>query len=155
MLADPTDKRTVKKFCEDEQLKEGTLYQWKARYREEIYEEANRRLKNRKNELRTKGWKRLDSMMDDKTSGSVIKALELFFKLNGDLIERTENRTELMRPEDKKIRIAALLEQITAQAGNNEKARKKAKEASDESDSTEDAEDSGIGGDGNVSRKGP
>lgn len=125
MLADPTDKRTNIQFIRDNNMDEKKLYRWLKKFRAEAYEEANRRLRARKGELRIKGWKRLEDMMDDKSGGNVLKALELFFKLNGDLVERIESRTEMLTPEQKKERIAKILSEAANKVENkNEEARK-------------------------------
>lgn len=125
LLADPSDKRSNIQFCTDAPIDEKTLYRWLKKFRAEAYEEANRRLRARRGELRIKGWKRLEDMMDDKSGGNVLKALELFFKLNGDLIERVESRTEMLTPEQKKERIAKILSEAAnkVEKDNDEKAR--------------------------------
>lgn len=131
LLAEPTDKRTNKQFIETEKLCEQTFYKWLKRFRQDVYEEANRRLRTRRNQLRTKAWKRLEDQFADKSGGNVIKALELYFKLNGDLVERTENRTEMITPEQKKVRLAQFLQEIKA------KSSKSNEESAQEGDSGE------------------
>jgi len=144
LLADPTDKRTNVQFMKDVMISEKSFYNWRKQYRQDIYEEANRRLKLRRNELRIKGWKRLEDMFDDKASGAALKALELYFKLNGDLVERTENRTELLRPEDKRARLKMLLESIANKVGNsNEESREEGEETQEPGQGGDDSAVSG------------
>jgi len=112
LLSDPQDKRNNVQFFTEEKVHEQSFYKWLRTFRQDIHEEANRRLRVRRNELRLRAWKKLEDQFDSDSGGNVIKALELYFKLNGDLIERTENRTEMISPEQKKVRLAQFLQEI-------------------------------------------
>lgn len=115
MLADLSDSRTKAQFCRDVGVDEKSFFTWQARFRSEIYAEANRRMKERRSELKIKGWKRLDNLMDEQSAVG-LKAVELFFKLNGDLVDRVESKTELLTPEEKKKRVAEILSRLAKKA---------------------------------------
>jgi len=119
MLADPSDKRSNAAFFREHGIDEKKGYRWLTPRRAEVYEEANRRLRVRKTELRVKGYKRLESLMDDKSGAVALKAVELLMKLNGDLIERIESRTEMLTLEQKKERVARLLSEAAGKYDNS------------------------------------
>lgn len=146
LLSDPQDKRSNIQFMQEHNVNEQTFYKWLKRFRIDVHEEANRRLRSRRNELRTKAWKRLEDQFSDKSGGNVIKALELFFKLNGDLIERTENRTEMITPEQKKVRLAQFLSEIKAKAGvGHEETQQEVNEVSSGAEGEPNPQTSGEG----------
>lgn len=132
-LADPHDRRTQGQWIDDNQVNERTFFRWKAKFREQIYAEANRKLNSRKTELKIKGWKKLEQLMDENGS-TALKALELFFKLNGELIDRVESKSEILTPEDKKQKLAEALSRISA----NVEKRKKKEQGEDKPDTPND-----------------
>lgn len=104
--ADPMDARTDKQFCEAIQLDYSTFANWKCKYRTHIFQEVERRRKNYQNELRSKGHKALAKKLDKDTN-----AIKLLFQLLGDLVEKSEVRTELSDA-DKLRRIETLRSSI-------------------------------------------
>lgn len=100
--ADPLDGRTDVEFCEAIQLDVSTFRNWKQKYRQYIFKEVEARRKNYTNELRSKGHKALAKKLSTDTN-----AIKLLFQLLGDLVEKTEVRTELSDA-DKQRRIQTL-----------------------------------------------
>ena len=107
--ADPTDHRTQKEFCESYGLKPSTLSSWIHREPTAINYEIDKRRKEYVTQIRQKAWKALDKKLDKGSD----KAIELCFKLLGDFVERSEQKIDYMRPEDKIERIKELLSRIT------------------------------------------
>lgn len=108
-LADPFDDRTEKQWAEDMQIGYSTIYAWKKDKRNEIYIEAERRRKGFLAEIRNKNWKNLIGQ-----SKKNVKAVELAFKLLGDLVEKTETTHNFLQTDEKKARIAELLAKAKA-----------------------------------------
>lgn len=107
LKADPTDHKTQSSFCKEYGVAPSTLYRWLIKDRMAINFEIDKRRKSFVTEIRAKLWKALDKRLD---CGSD-KGIELGFKLIGDFVERTEQKIDYMRPEDKIARIKELLSQ--------------------------------------------
>ena len=107
MQASPLEEITDKAFAEKYQVNYNTLSNWKQDHRKEIFDEVDRRRKDFLKQVRAVAFKSLIKKLDKDTN-----ALKLFFQLSGDLVERTENRTEIMRPEDLKRGISEMLREI-------------------------------------------
>lgn len=103
MQADPTDSRSDKQFCEDIALDYYAFCSWKKKYRPFIFREVEALRRNYKNEMRTKIYKALMKKLDSDTN-----AIKLLAQLMGDLVEKTEVKTENMNDADKIRRIEAL-----------------------------------------------
>jgi hypothetical protein len=101
--ADPTDTRTDAKFCEDICLDYATFSNWKRKYRPFIFREVEARRRTYVNEMRSRIYKALNKKLDTDTN-----AIKLLAQLMGDLVEKTEVKTENMNDGDKVRRIKAL-----------------------------------------------
>jgi len=106
--ADPTDSRNDKKFCEDAVLDYYTFAAWKRRYRPFIYREVEKLRRNYRNEMRSKIYKSLMKKLDSDTN-----AIKLLAQLMGDLVDKTEVKTENMNDADKVRRLKTLSEANT------------------------------------------
>lgn len=106
MQSDPTDTRTDVVFCEEIALDYATFRSWKTKYRAFIFREVESRRKNFRNEMRAKIYKSLVKKMDTDTN-----AIKLLAQLLGDLVEKTEVKTENMNDGDKIRRIKSLREE--------------------------------------------
>ncbi len=138
--ANPTDHRSDKQFCEDIALDYYAFSSWKHKYRPFIYREVEAIRKNYRNELRSRIYKALDKKLDSDTN-----AIKLLAQLMGDLVEKTEVKTENMNDQDKVRRIASLLKANTKK--QREWDRAQATEAKESSPSNEvsgpDSQESG------------
>lgn len=103
-LSDPMDGRTQKEWCYENKIDPSTVSRWKSKHRKEIYTEADRRRKGLISEIRQNNWKSLIARAQKDT-----KAVELIFKLLGDLVEKSETTHNYMRIDEKKTRISELL----------------------------------------------
>jgi transposase-like protein len=113
--ADPTDTRKVKDIAEENGVDQSIIYRWRKQFHKEISEEVEKRRSKYKAKMRSKAWKALDTRLAKDT-----KAIELMFKLMGDLVERSESKVEYMSPEDKRERVKKLLSQVLAKAGKKD-----------------------------------
>jgi hypothetical protein len=107
LQANPLESKTDKSFCEENNLNYGSFRDWKYRNRKQLYDEIERRRKTYIKEMRSVAYKHLMAKLGKDTN-----ALKLFFQLSGDLVERTENRTEVMSPQDLKRGINEMLKDI-------------------------------------------
>lgn len=112
LLSNPCDNRTNKDFCIQYSVSHATFYRWLAENREELYVEADKRRKKFFTELREKNFKAIA-----KNLAASFNDRKLMAQLLGDLIERSETRTEIITPEEKRARLAALLDTISKQTG--------------------------------------
>lgn len=119
MQADPTDRRTDTQFCEEMVLDYSTFRAWKTKYRNFIFREVETRRRNYKNELRARIYKALDKKLDTDTN-----AIKLLAQLLGDLVEKTEVKTENMNDGDKVRRIKTLSEENSKKLFQWERAEK-------------------------------
>lgn len=119
MQADPTDRRTDAQFCEEMVLDYSTFRAWKTKYRNFIFREVESKRRNYKNELRARIYKALDKKLDSDTN-----AIKLLAQLLGDLVEKTEVKTENMNDGDKVRRIKALSEANSKKLSQWERAEK-------------------------------
>lgn len=103
---DPFDTRTDKQFCEDIGLDLQTFRNWKSKYRDYVNAEIEKRRNKHKTELRTKAYKALTGKLDKDTN-----AVKLLFQLLGDLVEKSEVKTE-MSDADKIRRLSTLISQV-------------------------------------------
>lgn len=103
-LSDPLDGRTQKEFCFEQKIDPSTVSRWKQKHRVWIYTEADRRRKALVAEIRNNNWKSLMSRATKDT-----KAIELVFKLLGDLVEKSETTHNYLKIDEKKARISELL----------------------------------------------
>lgn len=106
--ADPTDHRTDKQFCEDAVLDYYAFCSWKKKYRPFIFREVEALRRNYRNEQRSRIYKALDKKLDTDTN-----AIKLLAQLLGDLVEKTEVKTENMDDADKIRRLKALSQENT------------------------------------------
>jgi len=104
--SDPTDTRNDREFCEELVLEYSTFRNWKTKYRSFIFREVEARRKNFRNEMRAKIYKSLVKKMDTDTN-----AIKLLAQLLGDLVEKSEIKTESMNDADKIRRIKSLREE--------------------------------------------
>lgn len=110
-MADPLDKRTYEQFCNDIGISLMTFWRYRTKHRDQITREVEAVRRKFLSEMRSKAYKSLNSKIDKD-----VNALKLFFQLAGDLVERVENRTEILTPEDKKARIQAAVEKLLNEA---------------------------------------
>lgn len=138
MLSNPTDNRTDKKFCEDIKIHINTLGNWKREHRKEIFHEVGRRRSQYVDELRATAWKSLAEKMPKDTN-----AIKLAFQLLGDLVEKSEVKTEMMSRKDILDRANSLLKEF-----NTKKETWKKVEESNGQETREEkkAVDSGVEG---------
>ena len=108
-LADPLDHRNQKEWCFENKVDPSTLWRWKKIHRNKIYAEADRRRKGILAEIRQTNWKNLMSRAEKDT-----KAIELVFKLLGDLVERSETTHNMAPINEKKTRLSELLAKAKA-----------------------------------------
>lgn len=127
MQSDPTVSQTDTDFCKDIALDYSTFRAWKVKYRNYIYREVEARRRNYKNEMRSKIYKALMKKMDSDTN-----AIKLLAQLMGDLVEKTEIKTENMNDGDKVRRIKALSEANSKKLSQWERAEKADSPASTE-----------------------
>lgn len=123
-MSDPLDTRTQKEWCFENKIDPSTITRWKQKHRNQIYAEADRRRKGLIAEIRQTNWKNLMTR-----AGKDTKAIELVFKLLGDLVEKSETTHTYMKLDEKKARITELLakakvkeqaiEKFKAETGNS------------------------------------
>ena len=104
--ADPTNHQNDTQFCEEYKLDYSTLRAWKTKYRAFIYREVEALRRNFRNEMRSRIYKALDKKLDTDTN-----AIKLLAQLLGDLVEKTEVKTESMNDVDKIRRIKVLTQE--------------------------------------------
>lgn len=131
MQADPYDRRTDKQFCEELQLPYDTFMNWKRKYRPFIFREVEAIRKTYRNEVRALAHKALTKKVEEKDTN----ALKLLFQLLGDLVEKSEVKTEILNDADKIRRLESLRE-------TNQKKQRQWEQA--ESNSSSDSQ-SGLG----------
>lgn len=119
MQSDPTVSQNDTDFCKEIALDYSTFRAWKVKYRNYIYREVEARRRNYKNEMRSKIYKALMKKMDSDTN-----AIKLLAQLMGDLVEKTEVKTENMNDGDKVRRIKALSEANSKKLSQWERAEK-------------------------------
>lgn len=115
-IADPSETRTAKKFCEDADISYDTYHRFMLANHDEIYNEADKLRKHYQRDMRNAAIKALYSRLSKSD-----KAIELFFKLTGELVERTESRVEYMTPEQKRQRVAKALEALAMKRDKEKK----------------------------------
>lgn len=121
MQADPTDHRTDTQFCKDCELEVGTFCNWKRKYRDYIFREVEFKRKSYRNEIRARIYKALDKKLDTDTN-----AIKLLAQLLGDLVEKTEVKTETLSESDKIRRIKTLSQENTKKLNQWNQADKQA-----------------------------
>lgn len=137
--ADPTDSRTDKQFCEDAVLDYYAFCSWKKKYRPFIFREVEALRRNYKNEMRSKIYKALMKKLDSDTN-----AIKLLAQLMGDLVEKTEVKTENMNDADKIRRIKSLSEANTKKQKEWERAGASESSSSAPKDGPKPSEPSGT-----------
>ena len=105
--ANPADTRTVLEFCADNNTTDKTFYKFKKEYHDEIFRRAEVARKKHIPELRSLGYRALASRL--KRSDNAAK---LLFQLLGDLVERSEVKTEILTADQKRERIRQLLDSV-------------------------------------------
>lgn len=120
MQADPTTSQTDTDFCKEIALDYSTFRAWKVKYRNFIYREVEARRRNYKNEMRSRIYKALNKKLDSDTN-----AIKLLAQLLGDLVEKTEVKTENMNDGDKIRRIKSLTEANRKKLSQWEQAKEK------------------------------
>lgn len=133
-LADPFDSRTLKDWAFEQKIDPSTVCRWKSKHKAQIYAEASRRRKTMIEEIRSENWKNLMGRAKKDT-----KAIELTFKLLGDLVEKSETTHTYMKTDEKKTRITELLARakIKEQAIEKFKAETSSQELPDSGSSRE------------------
>lgn len=122
--ADPTDFRTDKQFCEDNQLNVNSFSNWKSKFRAYVYREVELRRKQYRNEHRNIGYK---ALMKKLLSGDT-NAIKLHFQLLGDLVEKSEVKTDNMSDSDKMRRLEHLKKEVSDRQVQFEQAQEKTDE---------------------------
>lgn len=108
-ISDPLDNRTQTQWCRDMKIDASTVTRWKQKHRTAIYNEADRRRKATLAEIRQTNWKNLMGRATKDT-----KAIELVFKLLGDLVEKSETTHNYMNINEKKTRLTELIAKAKA-----------------------------------------
>lgn len=143
-LADPFNVKGDKDFACEHDIDYPNFRTWKSRNREAIFAEANKRANNFKNEMKMKVRKELLKRVEGDTN-----AMKLMLQWLGELVEKSEIKTEMMTYEDKLRRAKAILENVS----------KKKKAWGDESDlvppESPRVESSGVDGAGPLPVEGP
>lgn len=114
MLANPFDERTFKDFCDQYGFTLMTLWRYRKTFQDELTNEVESRRKKFVSDLRSTAYKSLAQRLKHDT-----QALRLFFQVSGDLVERSEVKAEYLTAEDKRAKIARMLEDL-AKKGKNE-----------------------------------
>lgn len=113
--ANPMDNRNLDVIAKENNIGLSTLYRWRRDNQEFINSQVEARRKKYTAPLRSIAYKALANKMAKDTN-----AMKLFFQLAGDLIERSESRTEIITPEEKRARLAALLDKISKSSSKDE-----------------------------------
>ena len=107
---DPEEQISDVAFAESLKISLPTLKSWKGKYRKDIFDEVHKRRMVYINQRRAI----LDRALDKKVSEGDTQAIKLGYQLIGDLIERTEVKTDQMTEADKVRRVKTLLENAEA-----------------------------------------
>ena len=99
--ADPGDQRTISEIAKSLNISEATLYRHRKANHDLIFNEADKKRKQYMPILRSKGYK----VLEQKLAKSP-KALELLFKLTGELVERVEQTTKYESVDQKREKLA-------------------------------------------------
>jgi signal recognition particle GTPase len=106
-ISNPCETRTIKQFCDEIGIDPATYYRFTKNNSDDIYTQVDKERKKYHREMRAEAMKALFSRLKKSD-----KAIELFFKLTGELIERTESRIEYMTPDQKRERIRKALDAL-------------------------------------------
>lgn len=109
-MADPSNRITAKQFAIDHNISEQNLYKWKSRHREQVMSRIETLRKQYRTDIRSKAWKALAGQLEKGDT----PAIKLAFQMIGDFVEKSEASINYMTPEDKKARIAAMLDKVLA-----------------------------------------
>ncbi len=139
MKADPTRVQTDTDFCKEIALDYSTFRLWKVKYRNYIFREVEVRRRNYKNEMRSLIYKALVKKLDTDTN-----AIKLLSQLLGDLVEKTEVKTENMNDGDKIRRIKSLTEANSKKLTQWDQAQKPSSPSKDGQDGPVSPEPRGI-----------
>ena len=112
--ANPLESRSVKDFVGTLGIHVDTYYKFMRVNKEAVYKEADRRRKKATGAVRATAWRKLVARFDKSD-----KALEMFFKMSGDLVERSEQRVEYTTPEQKRDRVKKLLDELSGKSKND------------------------------------
>lgn len=107
--ANPLDNRSLLKISEDLGISNTSIYKINSENSEEIYALAAKKRKKYHDLMRSLAYNALISRLPKSD-----KAIELLFKVMGDLVERSEV-TNLMTPEQKKEKITELMTKLSSQ----------------------------------------
>ena len=113
-LANPMDNRTNGQFCKAVGISEDIFYDFKRKYRKEIFVEVDRRRKEYISEMRQCFYKALGSRMKHSD-----RITQLVGEILGEYIPKSEQRVEYHTPEQKKERAKKLLDDIIKKVQSN------------------------------------
>lgn len=108
MQANPFDHATLGEFCEQWKITRNDLAAWRNKNKQKIAMEFDKRRPAFRQALRTEAMKQVAKRMSKSD-----KVLELTFRLLGDLVEKREERIETLTPEDKRLKVKAMLEALS------------------------------------------
>lgn len=114
-LSDPTDERSVDKFCHDNVISRVTIDTWRRKNKEYIEIEVEHRTKEYDFLIRSRAKKDMYKRMS-KSDIAVRTALQLL----GDLVEKTEVKSTPLNPEEKRERVKKLLDGIVGKLESSE-----------------------------------
>lgn len=115
-LGNPFDTRSITQFCRENNIDRGKYYRFVNKNRTELFKQIDRIREQFKSEIRSHAYKSLISRIPRSDN-----ALKLAFQLLGDLVERSEVRTEHLTPEVKREKVRQLLERVSNELQNGPK----------------------------------
>lgn len=114
-LADPQDKRTYAEFAESVGVAYITLWRYRQKWLDRINREVEAARRQYVSNLRSRAYKSLAQKLEHDTN-----ALKLFFQLSGDLVERVENKVDMMTRDEKESKAREILEQLSKRMKEND-----------------------------------
>jgi len=115
-LSNPFQNQSIGDFCKEVGISSSTYYRFLVKYEDKIGPLVDKERQKFKSQIRSEAYKCLVKRLSRSDN-----ALKLTFQLLGDLIERSESKTEIIDPEIKKLRIKQLLDTIGNQSQDGSK----------------------------------
>lgn len=107
--ANPTDQRSAREVAELLGCDQTTVYRHRKSLEDAISKRFEAKRKSYLGSMRTRAYKSLSNRLLKSD-----KSLDLFFKLVGDLVERSETKIEYHTPEEKRTKIKELLDKVSS-----------------------------------------
>lgn len=115
-LANPLDQRSVAQFAKDNNISEGTVYDYKRIHSEELWNAVAIVAPKYKAEIRSTLYKSVIANMKKSFNDRRLAA-----QLIGELVERSEVASTIKTPEEKRARIAEIMSKLSANMSDNPK----------------------------------